>query len=676
MLATIEDLTIARADELFSNKYWIKDKAAIYYAFGLGPKPLVPDIANKEVLNVLLDKWYYLEVMSEYYVLIQSVFTNMGRMHEGRTIAGAWLKELASHSFDPIAFSACIDFMKSYTLELLHDVSPNVRTKTVKKFTRSLKHRWIINPWLVLFVQAVNRGDSSVTEVHAIRQLSEYLGRTLFTSTFNQLKKSAVYDYISYERELQTYEYSDEVVHELASKISLLLPENLWIEEMQDCVPSNSGGAPSGASRTDGAHIWYKYTHMHVDARLFRGFPGEPRTLFPLAKFTKRLVRSCELCAVPKTATSIRWISKEPPVLSYLQHAVQRALVNVLSKTSRKHLDFSDADRSGKLALKGSLFGDYATIDLSNASDSVTWKLVSRIFPPYVRKLLWATRSDSVVLPTTEGCPKTIKLAKFAPMGSAVCFPVESIVFLACILVAEDHYNQNRNGKRKTKSIVYGDDMVVEEWLVPDVFDVLETCHFRINKTKSFTGQRLNNFREACGEEAYNGFSIKPIRVSRNRYQASTLNPGAALSGLVSRYNNSVCFFVELAQLFIRRLRNECFENVPVLHQIGWGGTRLTTCSAPFNRNRVWDSDLQRWYVPTLAVKPVKSKINQMTDSELAEFGLSVQDYEDILYFEGLRKMAAQCTPDPWILEKQSEYEIQIDSIICRSLSPEIPWGI
>ena len=676
MLDTIEDFTIARADELFSNVYWKRDKQALYYAFGLGPEPVLPTLKSKEVLQVLQDKWYYCEVMVEYYVLIQSVFTNLGRMREGRTIAGEFLKEFANHSFDPIAFCNSLDLMKNQTLVLLHNDGDSIRIKALKSKIRELKHGWITVPWFVLVKQAILSTDYCTSAICAIRQLSEYLGRTRFSSTFNQLKDRAVSEYISYERKLKTYEYSDHLVSALSYHISQMLPKELWEKEMDNFVPSNSGGAPCGASREVGRHIWYKYTHMSADSRLIRALPGEPRTLFPFPNELTKLKRSCELCAVPKTATSIRWISKEPPVLSYMQHGVQRALVNVLRKTVLNHLNFSDSDRSGKLALEGSIDGSYATIDLSSASDSITWKLVSRIFPSYVRKLLWATRSDQVILPKKGRVQLTINMSKFAPMGSATCFPVESVVFLACCKVALDLYRDSTSTIRKTRCLVYGDDMVVEEWLVPYLMKVLEQCHFECNISKSFTGRHLNNFREACGEEAHNGFSIKPLRVSRNRYQVSTLNPGASLSGLIDRYNATVDYFIELSRLYLQRLRHTTYDSKPVLHQIGWGASRLRATSSPFNRNRLWNADHQRWYVPTLVVKPVMDNISSDDKAAMERVGLTPSQVEQINLFEAMRKCSTDDEIDPWLSEKQNEHDVQYDSEILRSLSPELTWGI
>lgn len=668
MARTIK-MKIDRVDELFSSSYWRRDKRAILFAFGLGPMPEVPKGYSKVALSVLLDRWYYLEIIAEYHVLILDVFTNCGRINEGRTIAGDFLKQIASHAFDPNLFCRGIALMKDYTLRVLHG-DLDLRLKPLSSIIKN-EDIWFIRPWFTLLKQIIVKQDHDTEEVCALRQLSEYLGRAKFVSTFNQLCESAEKKYIESEKRFSKFEYSADLVRELSLEILEILPEDLWAKEMAQFVPSNSGGAPAGATRTEGGNMWYKYSHMAADGRLFRGIPGEPRTLFPLPHRMTKLIRTCELCAVPKTANSIRWISKEPPSLSYMQHGVQRAMVRVLKSTVRKYLDFSDSARSGELAVEGSLFGNYATIDLSEASDSITWKLVSLIFPQYVRTLLWSTRSDRVLLPSGE----TIQLAKFAPMGSATCFPVESVVFLACVRVALKRYNSSHS-IRKTKCLVYGDDLVVEAFLVPDLMMVLDECHFTINNDKSFTDQQLNNFREACGEEAYNGKSIKPLRVSRNRYAAVQENPGAMISSLIDRCNSTINLFPELHGLFLGRCKQTLHDGRPLMHWLAWGDAGLNTVSRPFNKNKMWSINLWRFKVRTLAIEPIDENLMPSSDYSVS-WGLSQTDIDTIKYFDGLRNLQVdEPEVDPWLAEKLTAYRLRIGSKVTPMLSFETTWGL
>jgi len=662
-------MNIDRADELFSSAYWNRDKRAIHYAFGLGPMPEIPKNYSKVALSVLLDRWYYLEIIAEYHVLIFDVFTNCGRTNEGRTIAGDFIKQIANHTFDPSLFCRGIALMKDYTLRVLHG-DLDLRLKPLTSII-SKEDIWFIRPWFTLLKQIIVKQDHGTEEVCALRQLSEYLGRAKFTSTFNQLCESAEEKYIESEKRFSEFEYSEDLVRELRSEISEILPKDIWDTEIANFVPSNSGGAPAGATRMEGGNMWYKYSHMSVDSRLFRGMPGEPRTLFPLPHRLTKLDRTCELCAVPKTANSIRWISKEPPSLSYFQHGVQRTMVRVLKSTVRKHLDFSDSARSGALAVEGSLFGAFATIDLSEASDSITWKLVSKIFPQYVRTLLWATRSDKVLLPSGG----IIRMSKFAPMGSATCFPVESVVFLACVKVALKRYNLVHS-IRKTKCLVYGDDLVVEAFLVPDLLMVLEECHFKINSDKSFADQQLNNFREACGEESYNGKSIKPVRVSRNRYSAVQENPGAMISSLIDRCNSTIGILQELHGLFLQRCKQTLYDGKPLMHWIAWGDAGLRTISSPFNKNRIWSISLWRYIIRTLVITPIDE--NMRPSNELAiTWGLSQSEIDTIEYFDGLKKMHVDDQEvDPWLAEKLNAYRLRIGSNVTPVLSFETTWGL
>jgi hypothetical protein len=266
-------------------------------------------------------------------------------------------------------------------------------------------------------------------------------------------------------------------------------------------------------------------------------------------------------------------------------------------------------------------------------------------------------------------------MSKFAPMGSATCFPVESVVFLACVRVALKRYNSTHS-IRKSKFLVYGDDLVVEAFLVPDLLKVLEECHFNVNNDKSFTDQQLNNFREACGEEAYNGRSIKPLRVSRNRYSAVQENPGAAISSLIDRCNSTIENFEELHGLFLRRCKQTLYEGKPLLHWLAWGDAGLNTVSLPFNNNRIWNIHLWRFKVRTLAISPIDEQMRP-AHKYSEKWGLSQIDIDEIEFFDRLKNLYIdESEVDPWLAEKLNAYRLRIGSTITPILSFETTWGL
>lgn len=110
---------------------------------------------------------------------------------------------------------------------------------------------------------------------------------------------------------------------------------------------------------------------------------------------------------------------------------------------------------------------------------------------------------------------QTIRLAKYASMGSALCFPMEAMVFTTLIFLGiQKSLNKPLTGediKSFSRSVrVYGDDLIVPEDHVLSVVEVLEHFGAKVGLSKSFwTGK----FRESCGKEYYAGEDVSIVRV-------------------------------------------------------------------------------------------------------------------------------------------------------------------
>jgi hypothetical protein len=108
-----------------------------------------------------------------------------------------------------------------------------------------------------------------------------------------------------------------------------------------------------------------------------------------------------------------------------------------------------------------------------------------------------------------------IPLKKFASMGSALCFPVESLVFYTAILAIRASIQGRFPSARLLRSLakdvfVYGDDLIVPAHEASAICDGLETLGFKVNQRKSFwTGK----FRESCGKEYFDGFDVSVVKV-------------------------------------------------------------------------------------------------------------------------------------------------------------------
>jgi len=150
---------------------------------------------------------------------------------------------------------------------------------------------------------------------------------------------------------------------------------------------------------------------------------------------------------------------------------------------------------------------------LSDASDRVSHKLVLAMLQrwPHLRAAIDATRSRRAKLPDGTVMP----LRKFASMGSALCFPVEAMVFTTMIFVGiQRSLNAplfRRDLKRHVGSVrVYGDDLIVPVRHVQSIVSALELFGASVGAGKSFWTGR---FRESCGKEYFNGHDVSLTRV-------------------------------------------------------------------------------------------------------------------------------------------------------------------
>lgn len=220
---------------------------------------------------------------------------------------------------------------------------------------------------------------------------------------------------------------------------------------------------------------------------------------------------------VPKTLKSPRIIAIEPACVQYTQQSILEILVKRLEsyRLTCGSVNFTDQTVNQKLALSSSIDGSFSTIDLKDASDRVSARLVWQMLEcqPDFRSMIFACRSTRADVPG-HGIHT---LSRFASMGSALCFPIEAMVFytivLSAILRSEGSRLTLKRLVRVAKGVrVYGDDIIVPVEYVQAVIRELEWFNLRVNTSKSFWTGR---FRESCGLDAYGGIPVTPVYVRR-----------------------------------------------------------------------------------------------------------------------------------------------------------------
>lgn len=344
-----------------------------------------------------------------------------------------------------------------------------------------------------------------------------------------------------------------------------------------------------------------KYVFRQWPHRLNRSFPMEE---FAIVNYSFReelenvdvLDSAAEtpvrVVSVPKTLSSPRIIAIEPIAMQYAQQSIMRELVPALERgRTRGHLCFTDQGVNQRLALDGSSSCRLATLDLSEASDRVPAKLVWALLSPWpcFRNAVFDCRSTRALLP--DGSIRVIR--KFASMGSALCFPIEAMVFHAI-----STFGQLRDSRVSRRTVLeaasstytYGDDIIVPVSKVLDVVDTLESFNLKVNRSKSFwTGK----FRESCGVDAYDGVPITPAYLRElldDMTDASTLSSCVAFANQL--YKKGLWHTARFMRSLLPKLPH-VHDEAPILGYHSF--QRLMS----FQR---WNATLHRWETRGLSV--------------------------------------------------------------------------
>lgn len=221
---------------------------------------------------------------------------------------------------------------------------------------------------------------------------------------------------------------------------------------------------------------------------------------------------SAKLIAVNKDSRGPRLISAEPLEYQWIQQGQEELFVELLesSRYVGGRINFRDQSVNQQLAVQSSVDRKLATTDLAEASDRVRLDVFNSLFPEHVRIFLNASRSHNTSSPKGE----EIELTMFAPMGSAMCFPVLSLTVWAITLATQRYFGRQMGVERDEIESVftYGDDLISSTTLVGFVHDALEAFGFRVNREKSF---HKGHFRESCGSDAFKGTLLNPIRIKK-----------------------------------------------------------------------------------------------------------------------------------------------------------------
>lgn len=297
----------------------------------------------------------------------------------------------------------------------------------------------------------------------------------------------------------------------------LVLSEFPLFDALQ-VIPKHGPGSVS-----DGKTGFDKYSFPTWPKKLSGMFDCETFAMHNYQASTDGLVLSddeppARLIAVPKTLKSPRLIASEPTAHQFLQQGLLRWFRENLSETLMAAVDFKSQEPSRLGALRASVKGDEATVDLSSASDRLSCWFVERFFGcrPDLLQALHSVRTRTVLIDSPTLGRQRLLLKKYANQGSAITFCLQTIMY-ACICVSALIFER---GKTPSKTIirryfrqirVFGDDLIVPSECVFSLGTLLTYLGLKVNWDKThFRGQ----FRESCGMDAYAGFDITPVYLS------------------------------------------------------------------------------------------------------------------------------------------------------------------
>jgi len=369
--------------------------------------------------------------------------------------------------------------------------------------------------------------NPSIDAIFAIRQLTLMFGKVAIACSEERVA-AAIEGYLNCEQSVKESDNSRGLQEiEDFSRVSNLLWNDLFNQvdrkiALGEILPKHGPGATADRLTGNG-----KYNQTEWTRRLEDIFPAA-EFLLPNWNYIDSLnslnwlepgaERPVRVITVPKTLKTPRIIAIEPTAMQYAQQAVLEAFTECIDAddNARAFIRWKSNVPNQRLARRGSLTGSLATLDLSEASDRVSNQLVREMFfdHPILADAVDACRSRKAEVPYQNG-KKIIRLAKFASMGSALCFPMESLVFMTVMFLGIEDVLNRPLTKEDVESFkgqvrVYGDDIIIPVEYVRSVVSRLETFGFKVNANKSYWS---GYFRESCGKDYYAGHDVSVVRV-------------------------------------------------------------------------------------------------------------------------------------------------------------------
>lgn len=242
---------------------------------------------------------------------------------------------------------------------------------------------------------------------------------------------------------------------------------------------------------------------------------------------------------VPKSIFTLRSIAIETTLGMYGQQGVGEAM---RCRMLPFGIDIRNQKANRWLARYASLTGEYATIDLANASGTIALLLVRFLFGRRMGGFshVWLDMMERLRSPTYTDGTRNFTYNMFSSMGNGYTFPLETIIFAAIIEGVRDLLDH------PSPYVVYGDDILVHTEIAPFVIAIFESIGFTTNLDKTFL---KGPFRESCGADYWDGEDVRPFFLNKIPSNSMELYSGFNTMFKTHRpeYSNLMDYFFETA---------------------------------------------------------------------------------------------------------------------------------
>lgn len=218
------------------------------------------------------------------------------------------------------------------------------------------------------------------------------------------------------------------------------------------------------------------------------------------------LVDGSNLSSVPKNDRIDRMICTEPSLNMFFQRSLGEHINKVLAR-SYGYDPALQPDRNRNLARLGSSVPLIGTIDLSSASDTISYKLCKEILPTWLMAAIDDCRCKQTIYSFSK---EVVHLDMVATMGNGFTFPLQTYIFSNLIrtLCFLNNVRFTRFSQRGSFFGVFGDDIVVPTDLFDPCMQALKQLGMIPNPDKSFNH---GYFRESCGTDWYHGANVRGV---------------------------------------------------------------------------------------------------------------------------------------------------------------------